>query len=316
MSTLLVVDDSEIDRRLVIGLLKENASWKIETAANGVEALARLKQSPVDLVLTDMQMPEMDGLELVKQIGIHHSQIPVILMTAHGSESLSIEALEQGAASYVPKSRLADILEESISQVLAVAVTNRNYERLVACQKRAEFAFELDNDAELIDPLVDLIQQIAFRMGMCNTNGRFRIGMALQQTILNALYHGNLELTTEQMEAARESLLGNPTANMIEKRRAASLSRPQDSHRRLHHARAARSDREGRRQGLRCRPRSIDARRRPRRPRRGPRPAPHEDPHGRSKIQRRGQRSPAREAPRASRGGLSSDGRSGREAPR
>ncbi len=219
MSTLLVVDDSEIDRRLVIGLLKENASWKIETAANGVEALARLKQSPVDLVLTDMQMPEMDGLELVKQIGIHHGQTPVILMTAHGSESLSIEALEQGAASYVPKSRLADILEESISQVLAVAETNRNYERLVACQKRAEFAFELDNDAELIDPLVDLIQQIAFRMGMCNTNGRFRIGMALQQTILNALYHGNLELTTEQMEAARESLLGNPTANMIEKRR-------------------------------------------------------------------------------------------------
>jgi CheY-like chemotaxis protein len=219
MPTLLVVDDSEIDRRLVIGLLKENANWKIETAANGVEALARLKQSPFDLVLTDMQMPEMDGLELVKQIGIHYAQIPVILMTAHGSESLSIEALEQGAASYVPKSRLADILEESISQVLAVAETNRNYERLVACQKRAEFAFELDNDAELIDPLVDLIQQIAFRMGMCNTNGRFRIGMALQQTILNALYHGNLELTTEQMEAARESLLGNPTANMIEKRR-------------------------------------------------------------------------------------------------
>jgi CheY-like chemotaxis protein len=219
MPTLLVVDDSEIDRRLVIGLLKENANWKIETAGNGVEALARLKQSPVDLVLTDMQMPEMDGLELVKQIGIHHAQTPVILMTAHGSESLSIEALEQGAASYVPKSRLADILEESICQVLAVAETNRNYERLVACQKRAEFAFELDNDAELIDPLVDLIQQIAFRMGMCNTNGRFRIGMALQQTILNALYHGNLELTTEQMEAARESLLGNPTANMIDKRR-------------------------------------------------------------------------------------------------
>jgi CheY-like chemotaxis protein len=219
MPTLLVVDDSEIDRRLVIGLLRENSNWKIETAANGVEALARLKQSPVDLVLTDMQMPEMDGLELVKQIGIHHAQVPVILMTAHGSESLSIEALERGAASYVPKARLADILEESICQVLALAETNRNYERLVACQTRAEFAFELENDAELIDPLVDLIQQIAFRMKLCNTNGRFRIGMALQQTILNALYHGNLELTTEQIEAARESLLGNPTANMIQKRR-------------------------------------------------------------------------------------------------
>src|SRR5260370_39354977 len=104
MPTLLVVDDSEIDRRLVVGLLRGNTNWKIETVANGIEALARLKQSPVDLVITDMQMPEMDGLELVKQIGVHHSAIPVILMTAHGSESLSIEALEQRAASDVPKS--------------------------------------------------------------------------------------------------------------------------------------------------------------------------------------------------------------------
>src|SRR6266567_3833503 len=155
MPTLLVVDDSEIDRRLVVGLLRGNSSWQTETVANGVEALARRKQSPVDLVITDMQMPEMEGLELVKQIGIHHPHVPVILMTAHGSEALAIEALEQGAASYVPKSRLAE--------------TDRNYERLTECQTRAEFSFVLDNDSALIDPLVDLIQQIAFRMGLVNT---------------------------------------------------------------------------------------------------------------------------------------------------
>ena len=169
-----------------------------------------------------MQMPEMDGLELVKQIGIHHAQVPVILMTAHGSESLAIEALEQGAASYVPKERLAEVLEETVAQVLALAVTDRNYERLTACQTRAEFSFVLDNDAALIDPLVDLIQQIAFRMGICGTNGRFRIGMAIQQAILNALYHGNLELTGEQLEAARESLLTDPSGDIVQQRRAAA----------------------------------------------------------------------------------------------
>jgi CheY-like chemotaxis protein len=219
MPTLLVVDDSEIDRRLVVGLLRGNSTWQTETVANGVEALVRLKRSPVDLVITDMQMPEMEGLELVKQIGIHHPQVPVILMTAHGSEALAIEALEQGAASYVPKSRLADMLEETIEQVLALAQTDRNYERLTACQTRAEFSFVLDNDSALIDPLIDLIQQIAFRMGLVNTNGRFRIGMAMQQTILNSLYHGNLELSGDQIEAARESLLANPTANLLQERR-------------------------------------------------------------------------------------------------
>lgn len=230
MPTLLVVDDSEIDRRLVVGLLRGNSSWQTETVANGVEALARLKQSPVDLVITDMQMPEMEGLELVKQIGIHHPHVPVILMTAHGSEALAIEALEQGAASYVPKSRLADMLEVTIEQVLALAQTDRNYERLTACQTRAEFSFVLDNDSALIDPLVDLIQQIAFRMGLVNTNGRFRVGMALQQTILNSLYHGNLELSGEQIEAARESLLSNPAANLLQERRMQAPYRDRKIH--------------------------------------------------------------------------------------
>jgi CheY-like chemotaxis protein len=230
MSTLLVVDDSEIDRRLVVGLLRGNSSWQTETVANGVEALARLKQSPVDLVITDMQMPEMEGLELVKQIGIHHPHVPVILMTAHGSEALAIEALEQGAASYVPKSRLADMLEVTIEQVLALAQTDRNYERLTACQTRAEFSFVLDNDSALIDPLVDLIQQIAFRMGLVNTNGRFRVGMALQQTILNSLYHGNLELSGEQIEAARESLLSNPATNLLQERRMQAPYRDRKIH--------------------------------------------------------------------------------------
>ena len=230
MPTLLVVDDSEIDRRLVVGLLRSNSSWQTETVANGVEALARLKQSPVDLVITDMQMPEMEGLELVKQIGIHHPHVPVILMTAHGSEALAIEALEQGAASYVPKSRLADMLEETIEQVLALAQTDRNYERLTECQTRAEFSFVLDNDSALIDPLVDLIQQIAFRMGLVNTNGRFRVGMALQQTILNSLYHGNLELSGEEIEAARESLLSNPAANLLQDRRMQSPYRDRKIH--------------------------------------------------------------------------------------
>jgi CheY-like chemotaxis protein len=222
MPTLLVVDDSEIDRRLVVGLLRGNTNWKTETATNGVEALARLGQSPADLVITDMQMPEMDGLELVKQIGIHHSNVPVILMTAHGSEALSIEALERGAASYVPKAHLADMLEETVAQILALGETNRNYERLVACQTRAEFTFVLNNEAALIDPLVDLIRQIAFRMGLCNDNEGLRIGIAMQQAILNALYHGNLELTGEQIEAAREKLLSQPTADIFQDRRTQS----------------------------------------------------------------------------------------------
>jgi CheY-like chemotaxis protein len=219
MPTLLVVDDSDVSRRLVVGLLRGNSTWNVETAGNGVEALKRMAETPIDLVITDLQMPEMDGLELVRQIGARFPHSPVILMTAHGSETLAIEALEQGAASYVPKDRLADMLEETVAQVLSLAGSNRTYERLASCQRRAEFTFALENDASLIDPLVDLLQQIAFQIGLCNSHGRFGIGMAIQQALLNAIYHGNLELTHAQLEEARENLLSNPATDLVQLRR-------------------------------------------------------------------------------------------------
>ncbi|MCH8177635.1 MAG: NRDE family protein, partial [Proteobacteria bacterium] len=64
---------------------------------NGKQALAKIAASPPDLVVTDLMMPEMNGLELVRTIRRRHADIPVILMTAYGDESTAIEALEAGA---------------------------------------------------------------------------------------------------------------------------------------------------------------------------------------------------------------------------
>ena len=74
---------------------------------DGREALAAIQRDPPDLVLTDLQMPEMNGLELVVAIRTTYPAIPVILMTAHGSEEIAMEALQKGAASFVPKKNLA-----------------------------------------------------------------------------------------------------------------------------------------------------------------------------------------------------------------
>jgi CheY-like chemotaxis protein len=219
MATILVVDDSPVDRRLVAGLLKNDASAHIETADNGLAALEKVRTQHFDLVVTDLQMPELDGLGLVRELRMHGPQVPVILMTAHGSESLAMQALEEGAASYVPKTHLADMLQDTVSQVLALNSADRNYERLSACQTYAEFHFELENDAALVDPLVDLIQQICLRMQLCDTTGKFRIGMAFQQALLNAITHGNLELTAAQVQESRESLMFGRGNSLLESRR-------------------------------------------------------------------------------------------------
>ncbi len=209
MTMVLVVDDSAIDRRLVGGLLSKASDWQIEYASDGSEALEHTEKSLPDLVVTDLHMPRMDGLELVRAMRDRHPEVPVILMTAYGSEAFAVEALEQGAASYVPKSQLADKLCETVREILARASAHRSYEELLSRLNRSEFTFfvELGNDASLIDPMVDLVQQTVARARLCDSSGQLRIGVALREALLNALLHGNLEISLEHMDNAREQLL-------------------------------------------------------------------------------------------------------------
>jgi CheY-like chemotaxis protein len=202
MKTILVVDDSLVDRLLISGLLRAVPGWEVEQADNGRDALTRIEAAVPSLVITDLQMPEMDGLELVTQIRRHYTQVPVILITAQGSESLAVEALKRGAAHYVPKSQAANRLVSTVQDVFAVALLCRNYKHLVECMNRTEFEFLLANQPGLIDPLVDLVQRMMVGMQLCDLTGRVQVGVALREAIWNALLHGNLELTRGDLREA------------------------------------------------------------------------------------------------------------------
>ncbi len=219
MPNILIVDDSAVDRQLAAGLLARMSDTHIAFACNGKEALKQIAADPPDLVLTDLQMPELDGLALVRAIGVHHPDIPVILMTAHGSESLAVTALEQGAASYVSKKQLADRLCETASQTLDLLRSDRGRDQLIRCMKKTELEFVLQNEPELIGPLVELAQQIAVGMGVCEMAEQFQVGSALQEALRNAMYRGNLEISAEQMQTIREQQAQGQTDTLDGQRR-------------------------------------------------------------------------------------------------
>src|SRR5438477_8842365 len=131
-NTVLVVDDSAMDRHLAGAIVQKMGGWQASFAGHGVEALAMLEKQRPDVVLTDMLMPEMDGLQLVQAIRSKYPMVPVILMTAHGSEDIAIQALQKGAASYVPKKSLARDLAETLESVLASSRTKQQEQRLLA----------------------------------------------------------------------------------------------------------------------------------------------------------------------------------------
>ncbi len=197
MTTILVVDDSTVDQRLAGGLLEKDENFVLRYAINGVDALEKIKGEVPDLVLTDLVMPEMDGLELVSMVRSEYPALPVILMTSAGNEEICVQALQAGAASYVPKRALAQRLTETVYQVIEVSTHERTVSRLMECMTMNHSTFELDNDNALIPPMVNYLLEEASRMGACDEIDRTRIGVALEESLVNALCHGNLEVGSE-----------------------------------------------------------------------------------------------------------------------
>lgn len=197
MQTLLVVDDSRVDRRLVGGLLQKTGEYEVIYAENGRDALERLELDIPDAVLTDLHMPEMNGLELVQAIKSDYPLIPVLLMTAQGSEELAVEALRLGAASYVTKRRLGEDLISTIHQILEAASSNRGETRLLNRISSVETSYILPNETRLVHALSGQVRDTMRAMRIFPENDRLRISIAFEESLLNALYHGNLEVSSD-----------------------------------------------------------------------------------------------------------------------
>lgn len=199
--TVLIVDDSAVDRRLASGLLEKDGGFQLLLATNGRDAIDMLKQHAVDLVLTDLQMDEMDGLQLVETVRADFPLTPVILMTARGSEEIAVQALEKGAASYVAKRRLPQELLEIVHQVIDSSDENRTQSRLMHRMTRNEFSFVLNNDLSMVHSLCKYLQHTSRCVRLADEVDRLRVGIAVEEAMLNALYHGNLEVSSDLKES-------------------------------------------------------------------------------------------------------------------
>lgn len=199
MTTVLIVDDSAVDRLLAGGCLKETG-LTVAYAANGQEALDLIQQSMPDVVVTDLLMPEVDGLELVQEVKTNWPTLPVVLMTAHGNEETAVTALRVGAASYVPKKNLSRDLEETVRNVLAVATSAEADRKVLHSLRRVELEFEIGNELNGLRPLISHIQNHLREMEVCDDSDILRVSTALQEALMNAVEHGNLEMSSELRE--------------------------------------------------------------------------------------------------------------------
>jgi CheY-like chemotaxis protein/anti-sigma regulatory factor (Ser/Thr protein kinase) len=196
MVTVLVAEDSPT-QALEIKALLEDGGYQTEMAANGLKALEIIARAPPDIVLTDLVMPEMNGLELVEAIRRDFPAVPVILMTAHGSEEIASRALQQGAACYVPKAKLEEDIFTTLERILAVTKPERHRMHALESLAQTEYKFILHNDPELIPPIVGHLEELLGWLRLCDKTESMRVAVALQEALVNAIDHGNLEVSSE-----------------------------------------------------------------------------------------------------------------------
>lgn len=204
MSNILLVEDSAT-QALQMKLLLEAAAHTVTCVDDGTIALERLADGFNELVVTDLELPVLSGLELIKKMQADFPQIPVVLVTAQGSERLAAEALKHGAAAYVPKSMLAEMLLGTVEDVLGVLRTDRSYSELIDYMTENRLVFDLPCRVEFIEPVIDLTMHMAAGMELLSGTDRHRVSIALKHALSNSFYRGNLELTHAQWQAQCET---------------------------------------------------------------------------------------------------------------
>jgi CheY-like chemotaxis protein len=195
----LVVDDSptqalDLRQRLVRG------GFQVAIAANGCEALKAVARQVPDVLLTDLLMEEMDGLELVGRLRRHYPGLPVIVLTAEGSEESAIAALRAGAAGYVAKKNLGRDLYRMLENVLLHSRAARAEEQAAKHLMLTRSRYVLGVDCSMLPPLIGRLQANMRRLKLFDETQETQIGMALRESLANAIEHGNLEASSQLRE--------------------------------------------------------------------------------------------------------------------
>jgi class 3 adenylate cyclase/DNA-binding response OmpR family regulator len=127
---VLVVDDSREMREFVIQYVLEPNGFETVEAINGAEGVRKVLKGGIDLMLLDLEMPRMNGFEVLDALRARHSEVPVILMTSHGSEAIAIEVFRKGVRDYVIKPFTTDEMLTAIERAIREVRLQREKEAL------------------------------------------------------------------------------------------------------------------------------------------------------------------------------------------
>ena len=159
MSKILIIEDEEPIRRVLARILtEENESYQVDVAEDGVIGFEKIKSNDYDLVLCDIKMPRMDGVELLEAVKKIDSEIPIVMISGHGDMETAINTMRLGAFNYISKqpdlNRLLNTVRNALDRK-KLAVENK------ILKKKVSKKYEIIGDSEPINHVKLMIDKVA-----------------------------------------------------------------------------------------------------------------------------------------------------------
>src|SRR5512137_2472120 len=140
--TILVVDDSHHTREFIVDYVLKPKGYRAVLAVDGVEGVQLALEQKPDLIILDMKLPKLDGMDVLHALKDNGLNIPVIMVTAHGSEQIAVEAFRLGVRDYVPKpfevSNMIKIIEHALVETRIRKERDELFVRLLQTNRALE----------------------------------------------------------------------------------------------------------------------------------------------------------------------------------
>ncbi len=185
---IMVVDDEPMMTQLLGRFLKEKG-YQVGTAADGREALEELKSREYHLLITDVRMPYLDGLQLLKAAKDLFPRLPVIFISGYGEAETVVAALKAGADNFLAKPLDLEVLERVVEQSLAMASLAPKRCALPSIVQKTQIT--APSRAECMQDIIYQLALSAVAVGFASPDLDSNLKLALVEAITNAMEHGN-----------------------------------------------------------------------------------------------------------------------------
>ena len=219
VQSILIFAIEHAEQKLVTDTLCCHDDWSVRFVTSEKQALQEIAKEMPALFLVDMQDLVKHGIDLVDTLRRKHPLVPVVLLTRRDDEPI-YQALRHGAVNYVPWKSAATELVEVVESVLLASEVRKCRNRLLSYIVEQHHHFTLGNDTSLIPALIMLFQETLLGIGICDQAESVRVNMAMEEALLNAVYHGNLEVSSKLRNDPERG--DEPYREQIEQRRKLS----------------------------------------------------------------------------------------------